>query len=97
MCFHRNYKIYYSKRKSLRAVQNWHLLGSDKYHRAQPILLTVNVPLSIVVELANRYGAYFTTNTTILDPDSGVILELYSKDMAEELVKRGSKVVVVKK
>lgn len=101
MCFHRNYRVYYSKRRSLKVVSDWRFIPSncsslDDCDDARPILLTVKTPLSIVVELANKYGAYFTTNAHVLNPDSDVVLQVYSKEMAVELIKRGSRVVVLK-
>ena len=87
-------------RKSLKIVRLWKFIPSNSsannYDAAMPILLTINTPLSVVVELANKYGAYFTTNTTTLDPDSDVVLEIYSREMAVELIKRGSRVIVKK-
>ena len=102
MCFKRNYRIYYSKRKSLKIVRGWRFLPSDcslldDCNDAKPILLTVKIPLSIVVELSSKYGTYFSTNISILDSSTDVLLQVYSKDMAEELIKRGSRVVVLKK
>ena len=102
MCFKRNYRIYYSKRKSLKIVRGWRFLPSnclplDDCSDAKPILLTVKTPLSIVVELSNKYGTYFSTDISILDSSTDVLLQVYSKDMAEELIKRGSRVVVLKK
>ena len=101
MCFRRGYKVYHSKRKSLRVVSDWRFIPSncsslDDCDDARPILLTVKTPLSIVVELSNKYGAYFTTNALGLDLDSDVVLQVYSKEMAVELIKRGSRVVVLK-
>ena len=100
MCFSRSYRIYYSKRKSLKIIRNWHNLPSnhsplDDCDNAKPILLTVKVPLSIVVELSSKYGA-FTTDNTIFDSDSEIALKVYSKEMARELVERGSRVIVRK-
>ena len=102
MCFKRKYRIYYSKRRSLKIVRGWRFLppncsSLDDCSNAKPILLTVKTPLSIVVELASKYGAYFSTDISILDSSTDVLLQVYSKEMAEELVKRGSRVVVLKK
>lgn len=100
MCFHRNYRIYYSKRRSLKIVQNWHFLplnsaALDDCDEPKPILLTAKVPLGVVAELSNRYGTYFTTDPH-WDSDSITVLQVYSREMAAELIKRGSRVVVKK-
>ena len=101
MCFHRNYKIYYSKRRSLKIVRKWHFLPhkdppSDGSNGVEPVLLTVKAPLSVVVELAAMYGAYITTDTTVLDSESDIVLKVFSQGMAEELIKRGSRVIMKK-
>ena len=100
MCFHRNYRIYYSKRRSLKIVQNWHFLPSnsaalDDCDDLKPILLTAKVPLGVVAELSVRYDTYFTTDPH-WDSDSIMVLQVYSREMATELIKKGSRIVVKK-
>ena len=100
MCLYRNYRIYCSKRRSLKVVKNWHFLplncaALDDCDEPKPILLTAKVTLGVVAELSNQYGAYFTTDPHF-DSDSITVLQVYSREMATELIKRGSRVVVRK-
>ena len=99
MC-HRNYKIYYSKRRSLKVAMNWHFLPSncallDDCDDPKPILLTVKVPLGVVAELSNKYETFYTPDPH-WDFDSITVLQVYSREMATELIKKGSRIVVKK-
>jgi hypothetical protein len=102
MCLKRKYKIYHSKRRSLKIVSTWHAFPSysdplDDYSKTKPVLLTIKVPLSIAQMLAVKYDTCLTLNTIEGNLHNISVLEVYSRDMAEDLIQNYNSRVVVRK
>ena len=99
MCI-KKYRIYHSKRKSLKIVSRWKISPRnssdlDDYDNLNPILLTAKLPLSVAQELANSHGTFLILNSIEGFLHDVPVLVVYSKDMAMDLVQNyGSRVVV---
>lgn len=88
MCFKRHYKIYHSKKRSLKRI-----MAREQVNLQNPIFLTINGCLfRDIIDLSQRYGTFIVTNATIL-PKGETALEVYSKDVAKELVNKGCRVI----
>ena len=100
MCFHKNYKIYYLKRRSLRIVERWRFSSDcslDDCTDSVPIFLTKKVPSSIVQALAVKYQSCIVFDTIEGYLDKISILKVYSKTLAKELVKNYKSRVIIRK
>lgn len=102
MCLKRKYKIYRSKRRSLKIVRTWHAFPCnsaplDDCDDLKPILLTIKVPLSIAQMLAVTHDTCLVLNTIEGNFHDISVLKVFSRDMAEDLIRNhNSRVVVLK-
>lgn len=102
MCIKRKYKIYRSKKKSLKYIRMWHVLPPyssllDDCDDPTPILLTVKLPLSVAQELAKHHGTALILDVIEGYLDDFTVLKVYSKEMAEDLVQNYGCRVVIRK
>ena len=101
MCINKKYRIYHSKRRSLKIVSRWRISSHStvlyEYDNPNPILLTLGLPLSVAQELANSYGTCLIINSIEGFLHEVTVLVVYSKDMAMDLVQNYNSRVVVRR
>lgn len=102
MCFKRKYKIYHSKRRSLKILNSCtlppHIVHLDDCGNPKPVLLTIRgIPPSVLYELAVVYDTRFELDTIEGYLSNISVVKVYSKDMAEDLIQNRKSRVIVQK